>query len=320
MALDIVLVVVGLIGLFFGAEWLVRGASRLAAFFNLSPLVIGITVVAIGTSAPELIVNVSAALSGSAEMALGNVVGSNIANIGLILSVTALIYPVIVAWSLIKREIPILIGVSGVVLLVALDGQIGRVEGGFLLAGFVAFNILALWFARREEKDVEKTVKDYADRDKRLERERPWRNAAILLVGLFVLAVGAQAMTEGATRIARDVGVSELVIGLTLVAFGTSMPELATAVIAAFRKENGIALGNVVGSNISNMLLILGGTSLITPLPVDPAMMRFEIPAMIAFSLVLLPLVFDRKVTRFEAALLLVAYIATMVIAFILSA
>jgi cation:H+ antiporter len=304
------LFVLGLVLLIVGAELLVRGASRLAAAVGVSPLVIGLTVVAYGTSSPELAVSVQSAFSGQADIALGNVVGSNILSVLLILGVSALIAPLLVARQLIWLDVPIMIGVSLVTLSFALDGVISRFDGAFLVVGAIAYTTYSIRQSRKESKE------EYAQ--KFGANERPSSGVVVFQVGLIVsgvasLVLGSRWLVNGAVEVARWFGVSELVIGLTIIAAGTSLPEVATSVLASVRGERDIAVGNVVGSNIFNLLVVLGLTSLLAPGGVDvaPAVLRFDLPIMIAVAVACLPIFFTGHViARWEGALFLGYYIA----------
>lgn len=314
MSVHIVYIVIGLVGLFWGGEWLVKGAERLAVSFGISPLVVGLTIVAAGTSAPELIVNVSAALQGSTELALGNVVGSNIANIGLILGIAGLIAPIGVAAILVRREIPLMIAISGAAFLMALDHKIGRFDGIALTIGFILFTVTFIYLETRDKPD--EALHDFQELKAELTNGHRLRELGRLLVGTVLLVIGAQAMVKGATAIAEEMGVSQLVIGLTLVAFGTSLPELATSIIASFRKQTDILVGNIIGSNIFNILLVLGTTGFIRNIPVASNSVRFDMPVMLVYSVVLLPVAFDLKLHRWEAAIFLVGYLAFVFLTF----
>lgn len=295
----------GLVGLYVGGEWLVSGAAKLARSLGISPLVVGLTVVSIGTSAPELLVSLSAALSGSSDMAIGNIVGSNIANIGLILGVSGLIYPISVHVNLLRREIPIMLGVAVMTYLLMRDATVSRLDGGLLVAGMIAFIIFMIVASRRDNLTDDETSADSAapDIDRRRELLR-------LVVGIAVLMVGAQLTVQNATTLARAVGISELVIGVTLVAVGTSLPELVTSTMAAFRQESDIAIGNVVGSNLFNLLGILGATALISPVAVAESIIRFDALVMLGFSLLVIPFAFDRRLGRLEAVVFLGLYVS----------
>jgi len=304
---NIILIVLGLVALYFGGEWLIRASSRLASALGIPTLMVGLTVVAFGTSAPELVVSVSAASQGASDISLGNVVGSNIANVGLILGLAGLILPLRIEVTLIKREIPIMIGISLFTMVLALDGTISQLDGLLLFAGYLVFTFVLYRLSRRSKPDGH-----YTEEVEAVEGNPPRislsREALRLVVGLVMLVAGAQGMVAGATSIARSFGVSELLIGLTLVAVGTSLPEIATSVLAVRRGHTDIAVGNAVGSNIANLLVVLGLTAAIRPVPVDPALLRFEIPVMILFAVVSLILMLDRQLARWQAALLLAGY------------
>lgn len=303
MALSLVLIVVGLIGLYFGGDLLVRGASRIATTLGLSPLAIGLTVVAVGTSAPELLVNSLAAFRGANGMALGNIIGSNVANIGLILGITGLVAAITVQSSVVKRDIPIMIGATLLVAITTANGKIGRIEGAIMVLAFIAYTVYTYRQAHSGSEGV--PVDDDID------PATIKRGAEIIrfVAGVGLLAVGAQLLVVGAEDIAHTLGISDLVIGITIVAFGTSLPELTSSITAAREGKTELALGNVVGSNIANLLLVLGLTTLIAPITVEPGQMRFGFISALVFSLFLFPLARDRVFSRRESALLLVAYL-----------
>lgn len=295
-----------------GAELLVRGASRLAIAAGISPLVVGLTVVAFGTSAPELAVTVGSAYGGQAEVALGNVVGSNIFNILFVLGVSAVIAPLVVAQQLVRLDVPLMIAASVLVLLLGLDGRIGRLDGLVLFTGIVAYTVFLIRQSRRETAAVQD---EYAEAFGGEERKRasPLVNIALVLVGLGLLVVGAQWLVEAAVTVATALGVSELVIGLTIVAVGTSLPEVATSVLASLRGERDIAVGNAVGSNLFNLLAVLGLGSLVAPdgVPVPPGALTFDIPVMTAVAVAALPVFFsDYTIARWEGTVFLGYYIA----------
>lgn len=310
MLLDIGMIALGLLGLFFGGEWLVRGAARLATALGVPTLIIGLTIVALGTSAPELLVALVAAYNGTSDIAVGNVIGSNIANIGLILGVAGLIAPLRIDAHLIRREIPLMIGFSLLVILMAADGEIGRHEGLALLAGYVAFTYGLYRFAPKEDTGEREVIAEVMQIEGQPTAVQPLREFLWVAGGLIVLAVGAQLTVEGAVNVARVVGISEIVIGLTLVAVGTSLPEIVTVIIAAWHKHDDLAAGNVIGSNISNLLVILGFTALVLPIRVDGGLMAFEFPIMLAFAIVPIPLMLNYRLARWQAAALLAAYVA----------
>lgn len=305
------LLIAGLAGLFYGGNWLVRGASNLALSFGVSVLIIALTFVAIGTSMPELLVSLQAAMAGKSDLAVGNVIGSNIANIGLILGATGLIAPISVKAILLRREIPIMILVSVLAFLVTLDGRISRLDGAILLLAFAAFNLLFYWLARREAETQERLLSELEDSpDEQFSRGR---ELLFLFVGVVALVLGSRLMVEGAVNLARLFGISELVIAITLVAFGTSLPELAASLSAAYHRETDLAIGNVVGSNIANLLLILGVTAVVQPIAVDRGEVQFEFIVMIAFAVLLIPIMRHQRLGRRGAALFLGAYIAFVI-------
>lgn len=307
--------VLGLILLTVGAEALVRGASSLARAVGISPLVVGLTVVAYGTSAPELAVGVQASLAGQGDIAVGNVVGSNIFNVLLILGLSALITPLVVAQQLVRREVPLMVGVSIALLLMVLDGMLGRVEGSLLAMGAGGYTVFTVRESRRESRAVrEEYEKEFGGSESAgTSPAKLTLQVGLLLVGLAMLVFGARQLVEGAVSIARTLGVSELVIGLTIVAAGTSLPEVATSVMAAIRGERDIAVGNVVGSNIFNILLILGLSGALAPsgLAVAPSVSAFDLPVMIAVAAACLPIFFTgHLIARWEGGLFLAYYIA----------
>ena len=314
MLTQALLLIAGLALLFYGGNWLVRGASNLAHSFGVSVLIIALTFVALGTSMPELLVSVQAALSGKSDLAIGNVIGSNIANIGLILGATGLVTPLAVKAILLRREIPIMILVSLGTVALTLDGQISRADGVLLLLAFVAFNLLFYVLARREADTRERILSDMDDPHS-TEPQRG-REALYLAAGIVALVLGARLMVESAVFLARAMGISELIIAVTLVAFGTSLPELAASISAAWHKETDLAIGNVVGSNIANLLLILGVTACLQPIPVALAEVQFEFIVMIAFAALLIPFMGKQRLGRKRSALFLLAYCAFIVYSF----
>ncbi|MEX2582047.1 MAG: calcium/sodium antiporter [Gemmatimonadota bacterium] len=305
------LLLAGLVLLVVGAEVFVRGASRLATLLGISPLVIGLTVVAFGTSAPEVAVSVQSAMSGAADLALGNVLGSNICNVLLILGLSATVAPLIVNQQLVRLDVPVMVFVSFLVLFVGFDGAISRVNGLLLFAGAVAYTIFLVAESRREgiaaaaDAEVEAIAAGGA---------ATWAlNLLLIGAGLALLVVGSRWLVSGAVSVAEMFGVSELVIGLTVVAIGTSLPELATSVVATIKGQRDIAVGNVVGSNIFNILLVLGTASIVAPdgIPVAAAALRFDIPIMIAVAVACLPIFFSgHRIDRWEGLLFVGYYLA----------
>lgn len=319
MTATVALLVVGLVLLVGGGELLVRGGSGIGRALGLSPLVIGLTVVAFATSAPELAVSVDAALSGAPGVAVGNVVGSNISNVLLVLGLAALVLPVAVRSQLVRVDVPVMIGFSVVALLVAWDGTVSLPEGGGLLAALVGYVVMSVRLARRT--GTPDPTPDPTDGDSPARPPRPLRDAGLVLAGVALLVLGARLLVGSATTIAQAVGLSDLVIGLTVVAIGTSLPEVATSVIAALRGEREMALGNVLGSNIFNIGAVLGLTALVAPggVPVADAAVRFDLPVMVVVALVVLPVVFTgAEISRWEAVAFLayfVAYLAYLLLA-----
>jgi cation:H+ antiporter len=304
MLASIGLILLGLVLLVVGAEALVAGASRLAAAVGISPLVVGLTVVAFGTSAPELAVSLDAAWRGSADIAVGNVIGSNIFNVLLILGLSALAAPLVVHRRIVRIDTPLMLAVSLLVWWMASDGAIVRWEGALLFAGVIAYTALQV-FVGRHEAGAEKS------KDEQAQPATPLRNVLQVLIGLALLVGGARSLVAGATDIARALGLSELVIGLTIVAGGTSLPELATSVIAAVRGQRDIAVGNVVGSNIFNLLCVLGGAALASPgpIPISAQALAFDFPVMVAVALACLPVFFTgHRIARWEGLLFLGYY------------
>ena len=312
-ALTLVLFLIGLVGLIIGAELLVRGASRLAIGFGISPLVVGLTVVALGTSSPELAVSIGAALSGQAELALGNVVGSNIFNVLLILGLSASIGALVVAQQLIRLDVPLMIGVSILMLLLGLDGKIGRSDGLLLFAGIVAYVVFAIRQSRKETRQIEAEYDREFGQGGGMGPRQVVIQIALVIAGLALLVAGARWLVNGAVAMARSLGLSELIIGLTIIAAGTSLPEVATSVIASLRGEREIAVGNVIGSNIFNILAVLGLTAAAAPdgVAVPASALRFDIPFMIAVSFACLPIFFTGyRIARWEGVLFLAYYVA----------
>ncbi|HUU97447.1 MAG TPA: calcium/sodium antiporter [Phycisphaerae bacterium] len=315
-AMTIILFVIGLAFLIGGAEALVRGASRLAVAAGVSPLVIGLTVVAFGTSAPELAVSVHSALVGQPDVGLGNVVGSNICNVLLILGAAAAVAPLAVATQLVRFDVWVMIGVSILMLLLALDGRIGRVDGLLLLGGAVTYTVWLIRESRKRRTPQQRPNGAGADLPPRAHR-RSWPiDVGLVLIGLTLLTLGARGLVYGAVVFARTLGISELIVGLTIVAVGTSLPELATSVVAAARGERDIAVGNVVGSNIFNVLVVLGLTAAVAPggVKVTHTALVFDIPVMVVVALACLPIFFTAyRVDRWEGLLFLGYYAAYVV-------
>jgi cation:H+ antiporter len=303
----------GLVLLLLGAELLVRGASRLALALGLAPIVVGLTVVAIGTSTPELAISLGGALSGTPDLALGNVVGSNIANILLILGLVALVAPLIVHRQLVWLDVPLMIAASGLVFAMALDGRIARWEGGALVACAVAYIVFLIRMAKRHPDQVPQDPQLADDASAPAPKTGTFRQVLLMVAGLALLIAGARFLVDAATSMASALGLSDLVIGLTVVAVGTSLPEIATSILSAIRGQRDLAVGNIVGSNIFNLLLVLGATALVAEggVPVGASALRFDLPVMTAVAIACLPIFFNgHRIARWEGALFLGYYIA----------
>ncbi len=311
MLQQVLMFALGLTVLVVGADVLVRGASRLAVSFGVSPLVVGLTVVAFGTSAPEMAVSVGSALAGSPDLALGNVVGSNICNVLLILGISALITPLLVDGQIIRQEIPIMIGVSALLVVMALDGHLGLVESIVLFALVIAYTVFLIVQSRRASKAVQE---EFGTDLPTSAWDRHWAvQVGLIATGLVMLIVGADWLVEAAVAFARAFGVSDLVVGLTVVAVGTSMPEIATSIVAAMRGQRDIAVGNVVGSNIFNILAVLGASGIAsgTGLPVSEAARNFDLWVMLAVAFACLPIMITgREIARWEGGVFLAYYAA----------
>lgn len=312
MIANVGLIVAGLVLLVVGGEGLVRGASALARRIGMSALVVGLTVVSVATSAPELAVTTGAVLGGETDLAVGNVVGSNTANVLLILGVGGLLAPLVVKRAIILRDLPVMLALSLVLLIMAMSGTITRTNGIVLLALFVAVTAFTVWMGRTDEPEPQ------------VEAEPPapvWRAGLFILVGVAALVGGAQLLVTGAVGIATSLGVSKLVIGLTVVSIGTSLPELAATVVAVRRGEVDMAVGNVVGSNIANIGLVLGLPATLASggIAVPPSSVALDIPLMIAATVALLVMCYTgREIARWEGLIMLglyLAYVAYMVIA-----
>ena len=305
MILQYSLIILSLGMLFAGAEMLVKGSASVAARAGLTPLMIGLTVVAFGTSSPELAVSLEAAFRGQGDVAVGNVVGSNIMNIAVILGVSAMICPIVVHLQLIKIDVPIMIAVTLLMPLLLLDGRMGRVEGGFLFAGIVLYIIMSFRLARKETSS--EVAIEFEQGVPKMSRH--WVFDLLLIAGgLSALGFGSHLLIDNCLQVARAFEISEAVIGLTVIAFGTSVPELATSIVAAVRRQPDIALGNVVGSNIFNILAILGATTLVSPIAVHGIRIA-DYAMMDGVALLFLPiLVTGLRLSRLEGAILLGMY------------
>jgi cation:H+ antiporter len=309
----LVFFVIGLVFLILGAELLVRGAARLAVSFGVAPLVIGLTVVAFGTSAPELAVSVQSAFQGQTDIAIGNVVGSNVFNILLILGLAAAITPLVVDQQLVRLDVPLMILASGLTYLFAWNGTISRLEGGFLFLGVIAYTTFQIVQSRRAQRSNDSPAAVDPELGDIVLAQTHWAiNLLYVVAGIGLLVLGSRWLVEGAVAIAQAFGISQLIIGLTIVAGGTSLPEVATSVVAAIRGQRDIAVGNVVGSNLFNLLAVLGFTGLVAPngIPVSPEAIAFDFPVMIVIAVACLPIFFTGYlIARWEGWLFLAYYI-----------
>lgn len=310
MVLYVALCLLGFVLLYFGAEWLVKGSSSLARSLGVSPIVIGLTVVAFGTSAPELVVSLISSIQGKSMIAVGNVVGSNICNIALVLGLAALFQPIKSDSSVVRRDIPIMLGISLYLFVLTANSNLGRIEGATLFAGIIVYTFMNYYLAKKEAIDTSDIVSELegigyiASRPKQI---------LMILVGIAGVVGGAQIVVDNAVIIMQILGVSEKFIGLTIVAFGTSLPELATSVVAAIRGEMDISIGNLVGSNVFNIMSVLGAASLVRPIPIPGGF--FESGLWIDYLVMLftsfLPWLMMRKdftVSRKEGGILLACY------------
>jgi cation:H+ antiporter len=311
--MNILLFLAGLAALVVGANLLVRGASRIALSFGLSPLVVGLTIVAFGTSAPEMAVSVGAVLDGRTDIAVGNVVGSNIFNVLFILGVSALITPLVVNLQLIRQEVPIMIGISVLLLVLVLDGLIGRIEGALLFGLLIAYTAFLVVQSRRESAAAGPTEFD-AEMPPDTAWDRHWAvQVGLVVAGLALLVLGADWLVGAAVAFAKAMGVSDVVIGLTIVAAGTSMPEVAASITAAIKGERDIAVGNVVGSNTFNILGCLGLSAMVADggLVVAPSILSFDVWVMLAVALACLPIFMTgREIARWEGGVFVAYYVA----------
>jgi len=307
---DLAVLISGIVVLYFGAEWLVRGASRLASSLGVSPIVIGLTVVSLGTSAPELVVCLVAALQGNPGLAIGNVMGSNLANIGLILGLTSLVHPLEVKHRIVWREMPVMLLITFAIYPIAFDRVLSRMDGFMLLLVLLAYLV---WVFRSGHPDEIKS--SHGPRDSMATSEEAasllnLKDIGHVALGSAFLVLGGYCIVKGAVEIASALGISEVIIGLTVVAIGTSLPELATSLVAAMRQEVDIAVGNIIGSNIFNLTAIFGTTAIVRPIMIPETVLSRELAGVVLMSLLLLPILRNGwQIKRWEGALLLTAYI-----------
>ena len=326
MPLQSILFIVGISGVYFGAEWLVKGSSKLSRDLGIRPIVIGLTVVAFGTSSPELAVSLTASIKGSNDIAIGNIIGSNIANIGLILGISAIVLPLKVEKLLMKRELPLMIGISAALYFMAIDRKIGFIDGLLLFTGivfFIGYQVYSTFNHKKESQNSmagnpdSKTGMPESTNEDDQTRRHLLSNIIYIVIGLACLLAGSHVLVKSAIFIAGSFGISEMVIGMSVVAFGTSVPEMATSVVSVLKKEADICVGNVIGSNIFNILMVLGSVALVRPLNVERGTLFFEFPAMLLFSLALIPMIRGGlTVNRLAGVVLTSGYLAFIFLLF----
>ena len=296
--------ILGLIGLYFGAEYLVQGSSRVASAFGVKPIIIGLTLVAFGTSAPELFVSFTAALQGHADICIGNVVGSNISNIALILGISSLIKPTSIEKRIIKLDTPLLLAISLFFWVISIDGRIDRLDGIIFIAILTIYLIHAFRSKHGQELNPELLDKT----------QNKTKNIVIAAFGLITLVIGANLLVTGAVGIARFFAIPELVIGLSIVAVGTSLPEMATSIYASLTDKDDISVGNIVGSNLFNLLFVIGLTSLFTPLAIDKQTIVWDMPIMLALTIVMfISMLLKPVINRIMGFIFLTSYIGYIV-------
>lgn len=315
---DFLWLILGLILLYFGAEWLVKGSKEISLKLGISPLVVGLTVVAFGTSAPELLVSLQANLQNppKGDIALGNIVGSNICNIALILGVGALIRPIEVHLQIVKREMPVLLVVSGIFLWFLRDGVIAPLEGMALFAGIIIYTVSNFRQAKSEPDSA--TLEEFAEDEiaaaLQADTKRMLLDFGLIILGIGALVIGANRLVFGGSNIADYFGVSDAVIALTVVAFGTSLPELATSVVAALRKQGDLIIGNAVGSCIFNILCVVGLTASIAPIARTPELLNADLLVMLALTVTIFPFMWSRRrLSRLEGGVLLAIYLSYVI-------
>ncbi len=317
-----VFIIIGFIALVGGAELLIRGATRLALTVGISPLVVGLTVVAFGTSAPEAAVSLWSTLTGQPGIAVGNIVGSNIFNILFVIGLSALVVPLLVNQQLIRIDVPLMIAASIIFFLMSLDGKIGRIDGAILFAGIITYTVWAIMKSRSERKDVtDEYESEFGQSESELRRSSVPTDIIVIIGGMLLLVIGSRFLVTGAVNIAEFLGVSELIIGLTIISIGTSLPEVVTSVLASIRKERDIAVGNAIGSNMFNIMAVFGLTGLVAPngITIPLNALRLDMPIMIVVAIACLPIFFSgHKIARWEGALFFgyyLVYIAFLILA-----
>jgi cation:H+ antiporter len=319
MLTNVSYILIGLTLLVFGAQLLVRGASTLAVAIGISPLIVGLTVVAFGTSAPELAVSIQSCLSGQTNIVMGNVVGSNIYNILFILGLCAVITPLAIAPQLIRKDVPIMIGAAVMLYVMSLDGMLSRIDGAILVSSLAAYTFFVIRQSKKEKQAVQEDYKEQMEQDGPADK-RWWFHGLLIGGGLLLLTFGSDLLVKGAVSIAKSMGVSDLIIGMTIVTIGTTAPEVSSSLVASFRGARDLAVGNIVGSNIFNVLAVLGTGGLVAPagITVEADVLNFGLPVVIAASIACLPIFFaGHEIRRWEGALFLgyfVLYLLRLII------
>jgi|Deesub1362A_J573_1020465.scaffolds.fasta_scaffold00377_28 cation:H+ antiporter len=305
--LDYLLLILGFIFLHFGAESFIKGSSRLAYLYRVKPIIIGLTIVAFGTSSPEAFVSILAAIQKSEGISIGNIIGSNIANIGLVLGLSALVRPIKVESSVLKRELPFMLIVTIIFYIFCIDLALSRFEGSILFAGIIGF----IFF------QIKYVGENYRKETVLIQKIKKLKYMVFTFVGLLLLLLGAQLLVKAGANIALKLGVSQLIIGLTMIAVGTSLPELATSLVAALRKQGDISLGNIVGSNIFNILFVMGTASLLLPFRIEKSLLIVELPIMLLFSLLIFYFLKSEFIlNRIKGFILLLLYCGFIIILF----
>lgn len=305
MFISVIFILIGLVLLAIGAEGLVRGSSSVALRLGVTPLVVGLTIVAFGTGSPEFVVSIGSALNNNSGLALGNVIGSNISNIALILGIAALIKPLSVRAEIVRRETPVMVIVTALFWLLLYDGELGRIDGAILTLGAIAYTFLTYYLSKQNKQ---KAVEEEFDESLENTKGSVWRDCLFIAFGLALLILGANLLIDGAVSVAKYFGMSEIIIGLTIIAVGTSLPELATSALAAKKGEPDVALGNAIGSNVLNILAVLGVTALIQPISTE-GVRTLDLAVMLG-SAILLNIFLGRKfvLDRLEGVILIICY------------
>jgi cation:H+ antiporter len=297
MISSLLFLILGSVLLYFGADWMVKSSVHIASKLNISRFVIGLTIVAFGTSLPEMGVSLKAAFFDKSGIAIGNIIGSNITNVLLVLGTCALISPITISYTKIRKDIFIYLGVCVVLIFLLWDGFLDRWEGIILFTGVVIYTVYSFMSGKLYDEEIEDTISNW------------YWTTALLVSGIVILYIGSEFFIEGAIKFAKIIGVSELIIGMTVVALGTSLPELVISVVAATKNEHSISVGNIIGSNLFNIMSVLGLVSIIIPLPVEKSIFNFEIPVMIGSGLILIPLsLMNKPISKLLSILMLFGY------------